>query len=443
MPRLQPFSATRYAPSAGDPERLLAPPYDVIDPEQAAALRGLDPHNAVRLVLPEGPAPGRYELAADRLRGWLEEGVLATDPEPAVYLYEQTFAAPRVGARADAPDAPGDASEAAVDAPGDATAAESRVLTRTAIVAALEATPFAEGDVLPHEQTHRGPREDRLALMRACRAQLSPVFLVARDPEGEVQRALAEARQAGAARGPVLRARTRDGVLHVLWRLPAGSEAELLRAAGARPLLVADGHHRYETALAFAASPGAPAGAASVLVCIVGERDPGLTVLPTHRVLLRPPSGAAGWRSILESAFFLEALDEVDGRGPEEATSAARGGELVAATAGGAWLLRPRPEALARSGLGASPAVVLLDRLVLREAFGTGPDEAVGGGLLSYHRDAAEARRAAGEEGAAFLLPALEPGRVWELARAGVRLPPKSTYFWPKIPSGLLFRLLV
>ena len=415
MPRLHPFPATRFTAAAGEPERLLAPPYDVIGPERAAALRELGPHNAVRLVLPEGPVPDRYGLAAGRLSAWLDEGVLATDPEPAVYLYEQGFPAPR-GA--------------------------SGTLTRTAIVAALEASPFADGEVLPHEETHPGPREDRLALMRACRAQLSPIFLVARDPAGDLERALASAREAAARRGPVLRARTGDGILHVLWRVPSGGEAGLLEAAGALPLLVADGHHRYETSLALAADPGAPRGASSVLACVVGERDPGLVILPTHRVLRRPPPGAVGWRSILESAFVLEALGSGGERDVPEAARGARPGELVAAAPEGAWRLRARPDALERSGLDAPPAALLFDRLVLRGGFGAGPDEAVGSGLLSYHRDAGEASRAAGREGAAFLLPPLEPGRVWELARSGHRLPPKSTYFWPKIPSGLLFRLL-
>jgi hypothetical protein len=115
---------------------------------------------------------------------------------------------------------------------------------------------------------------------------------------------------------------------------------------------------------------------------------------------------------------------------------------MVASTPEGAFRLRPRPGALRRAGLEDPPAVVAFDRLVLRGGFGAGPDEAVGAGLLSYHRDAAGARRDAGDAGAAFFLPPLDPGRVWELARAGHRMPPKSTYFWPKIPSGLFFRLL-
>lgn len=418
MPDLAPWPAIRYGPEAGDPGDLLAPPYDVIGPGKARELRESGPFNAVRLVLPEGDAPGRYELAARRLRDWLEDGILVRDDRPFLYVYGHTFE--HRGATA----------------------------TRHGVFGALRLSPFHEGEILPHEETHRGPREDRLALMRACRAQLSPVFLLATDPSGRLPSLLGRA-----ARGtPVLEAGTRDGLQHRLWRVPEGPLADDLRAALARgPLLVADGHHRYETALEMARGKPEEHTARRTLACVVGRRDPGLICLPTHRALRRPPpgpdegdgegSGHALWEALLGETFGVEPLGGSD---PEAAARAAAGAGAVAVVPGGgapAFLLRPAAGGVREPG-DPAPAPIVFDRRILRRTYHLDPDTAVERGLLSYHRDAAEAAVAAGEGGAAFLLPPPDVDAVWERARQGERMPPKSTYFWPKLPSGLVFRLL-
>ena len=428
MPELRAFRALRYTEPAGEPSDLLAPPYDVVDANQARRLRERSPFNAIRLVLPEGE--DRYERAARRLRAWREDGVLRRDDEPAVWIYGQTFRH------------------------------EGRERTRHGVFAAVRLSEFGEGEVLPHEETHREPREDRLRLMEACRAQLSPVFLVAPDPAGRLPALVDRAVQGS----PTLDARTPDGVRHRLWRVPAGSLAdELCEAAGASPALVADGHHRYETALAMhRRRPDDPA-AAWTLACVVGQGDPGLLCLPTHRSLSRAPDSPGGpvpdpggeadgsrqaWERLLEGSF--EVRDTGIGRDAAEAgarhAAEVGGGALVAALPSGSCLqLRALRRAREAAGLEpdlADVAPAVFDRLVLRPAFDRGPDEAVESGLLGYHREPSEAVQAAGRKGAAFLLPPLPVERVVEIAGADRRLPPKSTYFWPKLPSGLLFRSL-
>lgn len=432
MPELRPLHALRYADRAGDPADLLAPPYDVIDAEEARRLRERSPFNAIRLVLPEGE--DRYEKAARRLAAWSDDGLLRRDEHPAVWVYAQSFRH------------------------------EGRELTRHGLFAALRLSEPGQGEVVPHERTHREPREDRLRLMEACRAQLSPVFLVAPDPAERLPTLLERAVQGT----PELDARTPDGVRHRLWRLGDGSLAgELCEAAGAAPALIADGHHRYETALAVRRRRPDDPSTAWTLACVVSRHDPGLLCLPTHRALSRPPDGPAGapaapagdadgdgdgsleaWRRLLEGSFEVRDAD-VDSETPAAAARRAAdegGGALVAVPPTGPCL-RLRALRRAREAAGLEPnlddvAPAVFDRLVLRPAFDRGPDEAVEDGLLSYHREPSAAVEAAGRAGTAFLLPPLAVERVLEIADGEGRLPPKSTYFWPKLPSGLLFRTL-
>jgi len=419
MTDLKPFQALRYAASAGEAGTLLAPPYDVIDAAEAERLREASPYNAVRLVLPEGEPPVRYEIAARRLKLWQERGVLVEDPLASLYAYRQTF-----------------------------TRGNER-LTRRATFGALPLTPFDDRRVLAHERTHSGPKRDRLALTLACRAQLSPVFLLARDEREQIGELLQQA-ESGA---PIFEATTPDGTEHTAWRIPQSElSARLCAVLTGHPLLIADGHHRYETALAAAAAlPDLPR-ARRVLACVVGDRDPGLILEPTHRSLSHPPAGGR-WEKFLAAAAGLEACGY---RTPEEAADVAHragGGSLCVRenASGYAWLVRPIPAA-AESGERAgeralrkaeeSCASLLFDRVILQSLFGLDADEATRCGLLEYHRDPAAAARVAGPSGAVFFVPPVPLKAVWELALAGRRLPPKTTYFAPKIPSGLLFRTL-
>ena len=228
MADVAPFRAIRYAQAT--PE-VTAPPYDVLTPEQRDEFSARDPHNVVHLTLNESE-----EEAGRLFRTWLEEGVLARDEEPAVWAVAQEYVGPDGVAR-----------------------------RREGLVASLQVEPYETGTVLPHERTHAGPKESRLRLLRAARAQLEPIFLLYDGPPPvEVP-----------DRAPDL---TADGTS--LWRLSGDGVAE---AFAAKQLLIADGHHRYETAVAFAAEEGTPESA-RMMVVLVSTSDPGLEIFPTHRL---------------------------------------------------------------------------------------------------------------------------------------------------------------
>jgi len=414
LPELRPFPALRFAESAGDLSLLLAPPYDVIDPDQAAELAARSEHNCVRVILPAGPEDTRYDAAAAILRGWISRGILATDREPSAYVYRQEFEA------------------------------DGKRTERTAVFAALRLTRYAEQVVLPHERTHSGPKKDRLALTLATRTQLSPVFMVARDSGGTFHRL---SRQA-LAQAPAAQATTPDGIRHTLWRLTGDEAASLLSVAGAGPLLIADGHHRYETALATAELLGDNVKAAYLLTCIVSQEDPGLLVRPTHRVLSGPPTGGAGsfdWPAALLGSFELEDLGALPLRGLEDRAASLPTGAFLVAPEGSrvVSLATARPLALSEAGIPdqeARIAPIVFDRLVLGALYGVEADEAAHRGILSYSRTPIAAPKGSG--GCSFVLPPVSLDDVWATALRGGRLPPKSTYFEPKIPSGLLFRPL-
>lgn len=356
------FHAVRYDPERVDLDAVLAPPYDVLSDEEVARLRERSPYNVTHLTRPGGD----YERAARDFRAWLAAGVLREEEQPAFYVHEQQG--------------------------------------RRGLLAALRLEPYESGTVLPHERTHRGPKEDRLALYRATRAAFEPLWLVY-EGTPETRRLL----DVGAA--PDLELSGPEGEKNRIWRREG--EDGLSRAFADLPLLIADGHHRYETALAYSAETGGGADAASrfALVLLVDIADPGLLVLPTHRVMRRAPI-------------------KVSGGEPQpslEATLAAIEGRVAAGYyAGGRFWLIPLEGEL---------ALTELHRQVIDNLLGKRTAEEV----LLYTRDAAEAVRWV-DEGtgeAAFFLPPPDLSAVLKLAREGKTLPQKSTYFYPKPPSGL------
>jgi uncharacterized protein (DUF1015 family) len=349
MAEVKPFRAVRYSEAAGPLQSLVAPPYDVISPEECQAFRAASPYNVVHLTLPDDEAEG------GRLwREWRDEGVLEDEAEPGVWWLSQDYVGPDGVAR-----------------------------TREGLVAALRAEPYEDGVVLPHERTHRGPKEGRLRLLRETRAQLEPLFFLY---EGE----------------PAARRPEREPDLEVegarLWRLPPDGIAE---AFADRQLLIADGHHRYETALAYGPD-------VDVLAVLVSLDDPGLTIFPTHRVFERAPQEELPPEEALpDPAAALQALEGV----PQDRAAAVvyRGGrsELVVD--------------------GNELDVQLVDRL--------------GHEGISYTPDW---RRAVGavDSGDAEVAVLMRPTRiedVFAVAKRGETMPQKSTYFYPKLVSGLLF----
>jgi uncharacterized protein (DUF1015 family) len=363
VPLLKPFRALRYDEEAAGPlDDLVAPPYDVITAEARDELLARSPWNAVRLVRPDDP-----EEAARVLVDWQDRGVLVREHEPAVWLLDEEYTGPD-GVRR----------------------------TRRGVAARVRLKPYGDGVVLPHEGTFSEPKEARLRLLRATRVKPSPIFLlhhgIAPAPTGR----------------PDLTAEL-EGVTSRLWRVtdPAAIDKALAGVTG--PLLIADGHHRYETALRFHEEDGSEE-TAYVLAVLVALDDEGLEIFPTHRL-------TAG------------AVPELDGEFRQ--TPLADPGEAVTALAGvgrdhpAFVLLRPEGAALVE-GSDQALDTALVDSLPLSR--------------VAYTASAAEAERAvrSGEATAAFLVrpPTIE--QVESYARAGMRMPPKSTYFFPKLTSGLL-----
>ena len=348
MADVRPFRAVRYARS--DVSQT-APPYDVVDDRAAAELRSRDPHNIVHLTL-EPDA----DRAGERFRSWLSEGVLVRDEVPAVWWLEQDFVGPDGVAR-----------------------------SRAGIVASLRAEPYETGAVLPHERTHAAPIEGRLRLLRATRAQLEPIFLLYDRPP------------------PLSRPRRPPG-LEVegtrLWRIDGDAAAAEFFADV--QLLIADGHHRYETAVAFAAEDGAD----RLLAVLVSTSDPGLEIFPTHRVFTGRPDIDPPGEALPTTAAAFQALAEA----PQDQPAA------VFVRAGEARLVHASGDEL---------DVELVDRF--------------GHEGISYTPDRDEALgRLRGDADCAFLLRALRVEDVFVRARAGRTLPQKATYFFPKLLSGLL-----
>ncbi len=406
--RLAPFRALRYRRDRlSDLGAVLAPPYDVITPEGAAALREKNPYNIVRITNPTGGA-GRYAEAAGRLNSWIDEGVLARDSQPSLYAHRHRFTV------------------------------DGTTHARLGLWALLRLEPLDGGVVLPHERTMKGPRADRLALMRACGAQLSPIFVICSDPDGRITRAMQEQ----AAGQPLTGAEFPPGEAHEIWRVKSEASEALLSLFERGTFLIADGHHRYETALAYrdglieaGASNNGRNAHEFVLVHVVPEGDPGLLLLPTHRVVR---GGVLDCERAIDEAGDRFEVTPVEMRRLEDAAAA------VEAERGTPTFLiyvhgRPHGWRIRLGNADARHAVsaVTFHELFLGQGLGLSEDEQVE--RLSYSRDAREAlslARSGAADAAAILAP---PGvrQVRELAAAGVRLPPKTTYFWPKVPTGV------
>jgi len=353
-----------------DLEAVLAPPYDVLDQDQVDGFKARSSHNVVHLT-----RPGRdYEGAAATLRGWLDEGSWAPEPEPVMMIHETTF--------------------------------DGR--QRTDLIAALRLQHYEDGVILPHERTHRGPKEDRLALLRATGMCLEPLWFLYRDLPRLLE---------GAPRVEEIRFQF-EGEAHRLSTIrDRGFMAQVTKAFEGRPLLIADGHHRYETTLAYADEIGGGDDASSrfTLAALTDLTDPGLVVQPTHRIL---NSGIAvrGGRPVAGLDAALEALQQ------GAATVVYRDGVFEAYELEGAV------------------PVMELHRQLLDNILGQRAAE----DALQYTRDAREAVRWV-DEGrgvAAFLLAAPDLGAILSLAQKGETMPQKATYFYPKTPSGLAFHQL-
>jgi uncharacterized protein (DUF1015 family) len=415
MADVQPLRALHYdLAKVGSLGAVAAPPYDVIDPEQRAGLAARSPYNVVRIDLPEGE-PDPYVSAAATLERWREEGAVVRDPEPALWTLTQDYTGP-----------------------------DGRALTRHGVFARVRVEDYGPGRIRPHERTHPGPKEDRLRLTRATRTNLSPIFSLYDDPSG--------------ATGAVLRAAEPfdalsddDGTVNRLGRVadPAAIAAfqDALRDA---ELLIADGHHRYETARVYADEIGGEGEHRYVLMCLVALQDEGLTVFPTHRLIRdTTPQTQEALGSTLRELFTVEEIEHADLRPPDGDGPLTMG--YIDSFFKRAFRLTLKDQATADRALAQMPEAyrhldtAVLEALVLNGPLGLTEDDVAHLRGLGYSRTDDEALQLvlSGEYDAAFFMRSTPVQQVRDIAAAGVNMPPKSTYFFPKVPTGLLFNPLL
>ncbi len=413
---IRPFHALHYADDRVRLADVVSPPYDVIDEQLRERLLARSPYNVVHLILPE---PGGEREAGDTLEAWRREQIVIREPRPCMYWLEQHARGPD-GVRR----------------------------RRAGLIAALRLEPYAPGRIRRHERTLEAPKAGRLAVLRAVRANLSPIFMAYGDPSRRVSETF---EPIAAARRPIFETTDEEGTAHRLWRI---CEEEPLRVAaevvGSRPLTIIDGHHRYETALAYRDERRAADGDPPELraydfapVYLANRHDPGLVLFPTHRVVSGidpelwerlPELLAEHWE--LEEVSDVEALERRIGAPP-------RGQRTFGLVRGDG---RPPLHARLRGGCETALDVVAVGTLVLRDLLGLDAAAVATTERIAYRQgvedacalvDAAPPRTAV-----ALLVPAPSVSDVEAVADAGQTMPPKSTFFFPKILDGMVFNQL-
>jgi len=433
MADVQPLRALHYDPAvAGRLADVVSPPYDVIDESQRAELLARSPYNVVAVDLPRSDdGEDRYASAGERFERWQREGALVRDGEPALWVHTQDYTGPDGVAR-----------------------------TRRGFFCRVRIEPYGAGRVRPHERTHPGPKEDRLRLTRATHANISPIFSLYSDPEQLAWSALEPATR----RAPWGEVTDGDGTVHRVWRVSDPSAIAAVHAAtGDAELLIADGHHRYETMQAYAqevddalaaGAPGAgprepPGGHRFILMCLVALEDPGLTIFPTHRLVSGLDEERRGaLHAALERDFEIAEvppgqLAPEPGEGPLELG-------FYEGAQRRALRLTLKDQAIADAALGGRSDAYrhldtgVLEALLLKGALGLSDEDISHFNGLFYARDTAEALAMvdSGEYDAAFLVRPTRVQQVRDLAAAGENMPPKSTFFYPKLLTGLLFNPL-
>jgi uncharacterized protein (DUF1015 family) len=415
MADLQPLRTLRYETSAvGSLEDVIAPPYDVIDAELRAQLAARSPYNVVEIDLPPS-----YEQAAATMADWRERGVLVREDEPAVWVLRQDYEAP-----------------------------DGERRSRTGVLARLRVDEYGPGRIRPHERTHPGPKEDRLKLTRATRTNLSPIFSLFPDPDGAAGRAMEQV----AATESFAAAADLDGTINTLWRSSDDDlVAELQMALADAELLIADGHHRYETARVYADEVGGEGEHRYVLMLLCSLSDPGLLVFPTHRLLTGLKDDSAkqlAIRDVLLRDFEVEELADARELEPPRADGVAFG--YMDSFFKKPYRVALKDQSIADRALEGMPApyrrldTAVLEALVLRGALGMSEDDISHLRGLDYSKDLDDAIDAvqSGRADAGFFMRATPVDQVREVAETGESMPPKSTYFYPKVPTGLVFNPL-
>ncbi len=424
MADVQPLRALHYDPAVAGPlADVVAPPYDVIDATQRAELIARSPLNVVGVDLPQGE-PDRYAAARELFEDWQRSGALVRDERPALWAHTQDYTGP-----------------------------DGERRTRRGFFCRVRIEGYGPGRVRPHERTHPGPKEDRLRLTRATRANISPIFSLYSDPREAAWSAL----QPFTSAPPWGEVTDADGTVHRIWRVEdAAAIASVQSATREAELLIADGHHRYETMQAYADEVDASGAAPNdehryILMCLVALEDPGLTVFPTHRLvggLDEKRREALDWTLRRDFDIAKVPVERLAPPPTEGATPL----QLGYVTAGDeqCYRLTLKDQAIADEALSEHSEAYrhldtgVLETLLLKGALGFSDEDIAHFNGLFYARDADEALRfvRSGEYDAAFLMRPTPIEQVRDVAAAGENMPPKSTYFFPKLLTGLLFNPL-
>jgi uncharacterized protein (DUF1015 family) len=416
MADVQPLEALHYDQAkAGPLQQLVAPPYDVIDPEQRAELAARSPYNVVRVDLPEGDEP--YAEAARLFESWRQDGAVIPDG-PAFWALVQDYTGP-----------------------------DGRKLTRRGIFTRVRVTEYGPGKIRPHERTHPGPKEDRLRLTRATKANLSPIFSLYDDPDQTAWRAL----EPHTHDTPFGEATDDDGTVNRLWRIDDAAAIEQVTGAlEPTELLIADGHHRYETARVYADEIGGEGPHRYVLMCLVALQDEGLTVFPTHRLLtdVKDQAKQVELGARLRELFDIEQIEQSE-LTPPETTNPPTPLQMgyIDAHHKQAHRLTLKDQTIADEALSDFPEpyrhldTAILEALIIKGPAGLTDDDIDHKHGLDYSRTDEEALAMVldGRADCAFFLRPSPVQQVRDIAAAGVNMPPKSTFFFPKVPTGLLF----
>jgi len=438
MADIRPFRALRYDPRRVSPAQVLTQPYDKITPGMQERYYAASPYNLVRLIFgrreeKDNPANNVYSRAAADFRDWRSRGILRQDSDPSVYLYSQSFTYPESNTGA---------------------SRSGAALLRRGFIALGRIEDYSAGIVFRHEQTLAKPKADRLDLLRATRAHFGQIFMLYEDT-GQVEALTA------VSRDPDVSVTDEYGVVHSVWQV---TDAKVIDSVGAamkdKKLIIADGHHRYETALNYRNEQRERSGAALpvrgyapsefVMMTFINMNSSGLVILPTHRVVHSLPSFSENeFRKAARGFFDVDRIDpSLDAcRAAVMLRECGRAGtSLLAVTANQTFLLHhPNPNTpQIFSGLSLRQQaldVVQLHKCLLEKVLGLSEDSIRNQQNIAYFRDASEAlsqvRGPGAQANIAFLMNPCRMAQVRDLAFAGEVMPQKSTDFYPKLLSGL------
>ncbi|MEO6908747.1 MAG: DUF1015 domain-containing protein [Abditibacteriaceae bacterium] len=423
MAEFLPFHGLRYNLRKVQLDDVLAPPYDVVKGSMRDDLLQRSPYNVIEIELPEGDDDTKYDNAAEVLQSWRNQNILKLD-DVGFYVYEQEFAVPGSG----------------------------DIKKRRGVLGALRLEEFGKG-VQPHEHTLSGPKQDRLKLLRATQTNISPIFGLYKDDDGW-SNALMDVVCSGKPHGE---ATDGDGVIHRLWHVTDDETVNAIEASlEEESILIADGHHRYETALNYRNECAAAAsnwtgeeGANWVMMMCVSTSDPGLIILPTHRAVKNVDAAViSDLPNLLQKYFSVEAVpfEQLNDKINSE-THPSIG--VILSDASYQVILKEGDNHLEAMDNTKSSAyneldVTVLHRLILENELGVDAEKLAGGEHVAYtiHANDAQAKVLSGDAQAAFLLRSTRSEQVSDVANAGDKMPQKSTYFYPKLATGLVIRPL-